>query len=162
MGEVRVVSVSSLSNRVVVGRVFPGTDLIEGILRICEDHGISSGSIDLVLGSLRKFTFVYPIRDDQNKMGVKYCDPVEIDGPIELLCGNGIVGVASSGGKALHLHAVVADRNGRVYGGHVLQGNPVLVTVEVVIRELSDVNVIRGLDEETGFTLFSFSPKGGV
>lgn len=158
----RVNSVGSNSTRVIVGRLLPGTDLIDGILRMCEEHNILNGSIDLVLGSLRKFTFVYPVKDEQSKMGVRYCDPIEIDGPIELLCGNGIVGVTSNGERAIHLHAVVADKNGKVYGGHVLKGNPVLVTVEVVVRELRGVNIVRGLDEETGFTLFSFSGKGGV
>jgi len=157
---VRVSSCESKAGRVIVGRILPETDLIDGILEICDRHGIKSGSIDVVLGSLRRFTFVYPVKDESQKLGVKYCDPVVIEGPIELLSANGIVGLNQNGVKAIHLHAVVSDEMANLHGGHVVKGNPVLVTVEVVIRELPDVNIVREMDEETGFPLFKFLTKG--
>ncbi|KUK13569.1 MAG: DNA-binding protein [Synergistetes bacterium] len=156
MTGLRFSSVDSKAGRTIVGRLLPGTDLIEGILALCKEHNINFGSIDVVLGSLRKFTFVYPIRDESKKMGVRYCDPVVIEGPIELLCGGGLIGVNRNGEKAVHLHLVVSDREGKVYGGHVVGGNPVLVTVELVLRELEGVSIVREEDEETGFPLFKF------
>ncbi len=159
MKEVRTFSVDSQSGRIIVGRILPGTDLIDGILKICKEHGIESGSIDVMLGSLMKFTFVYAVRDETKKLKARYCEPVSIEGPLEFICGNGIIGKDDKEETAVHLHGMVSDEKQRIYAGHMVRGNPVLATIEIIIRELPDVDIKRELDEETGFPLFKFFKK---
>ncbi|MCD6363935.1 MAG: DNA-binding protein [Synergistetes bacterium] len=158
--EVRTSSVECKGGRLIVGRILPGTDLIEGVLNICRKHGLESGSIDVMLGSLRKFTFVYAVKDETKKLKTRYCEPVSVEGPLEFLCGNGIIGKDGRGEVVVHLHGIVSDERRKIHAGHIVKGgNPVLATIELVIRELPDIEIRRELDEETEFPLFKFNRK---
>ena len=88
---------------------------------------------------------------------MKYCDPIAVNGPIEVLCGAGTIGVMKSDGTTVvHLHAAFTDPEGRVLGGHILEGEgAVAVTAEVVIDALDGVSLTRAVDGETDMPLFS-------
>lgn len=141
--------------RTVSGRITRGTDLIAGIKEICKEYGIKHGYIGMLIGSLDIGTFVYAVKDDSSKVNIKYSDNVVVDGPLELLCAQGTIGLDESGELSVHLHMLVCDRHMRVYGGHFVEGeNPIAVTGEIVIHEIGNTDLIRKFDEETGFTLF--------
>jgi hypothetical protein len=141
--------------RVVFGRLFPGTDLMTGLLNICRGNDIKYGSIVAMIGSLAKARFIYAIPYERAKLGIKYSQPVEIDGPLEFIGGQGIIGVSDIGDTVIHLHGIVSDKSMKVYAGHFVDGgNPVLATIEVVIHELNEIKLVRGYDEETEFPLF--------
>lgn len=146
-----------VQKRTVVARLMPGTELLAGIEAICKEHQIESGAVTTLLGSLRQLNYVYPIPCPGAKANLRYCDPIVIEGPIEILCGAGTVGIMKETGKmAVHLHAACSASTGVVYGGHLLdQGNPVAVTVEVVIEALDGAVLSRAMDDETGMPVFS-------
>jgi predicted DNA-binding protein with PD1-like motif len=51
----------------------------------------------------------------------------------------------------------MSDPDMKVYGGHFLEdGNPVLVTLEIMIHENQDARTVREQDVETGFPVFRF------
>ena len=50
-----------------------------------------------------------------------------------------------------HLHMALADHQGNVVGGHVLEGCEVFTTAEIVIGECVNHVFSREHDEETGF-----------
>ena len=50
-----------------------------------------------------------------------------------------------------HLHMSIADREGRVVGGHLGYGNEVRTTAEVLLVLLSGWALSRALDRGTGF-----------
>lgn len=50
-----------------------------------------------------------------------------------------------------HLHLSVSDSTGSTIGGHVLEGNKIYTTAEIVIGELSDVEFARELDSTYGY-----------
>lgn len=155
MTDIRVQWAQSKAGRVVFGRIYPGTEIIDGILKICEENYIRYGTIITMIGSLSRGTFVYAIPETDAKMGIKYSQPVEIEGPLEFLSGQGIIGVSDAGKPIIHLHGLLSDKNKKIYGGHFIDaGNPVLVTMEVVIQELEGVRLIKSQDEETDFPLF--------
>ena len=104
--------------RTFILRLRPGTDLMEGIRVFCEERGIRSGAITTLLGSLRQVRYVYPVVAPGTKAGLKYCDPIAVNGPIEVLCGAGTIGVMKSDGTTVvHLHAAFTDPEGRAYPG---------------------------------------------
>jgi len=87
-----------------------------------------------------------------------YGDPIELPGPIELISAHGSI-FQSDGKTALHLHGNFSDSSGKAFGGHVVAGgNPVLATLEAVIAEIEDVELIRQPDPETGRSLYT--PQG--
>lgn len=66
--------------------------------------------------------------------------------PLELLTLSGTLGVGG-----VHLHASVADAQGRVRGGHVMPGCVVRTTAEIVLALLPGWSFDRALDAGIGF-----------
>ena len=69
-----------------------------------------------------------------------------IDGPLELLTLSGTLGVGG-----VHLHASVADADGKVLGGHLMPGCNVRTTAEIVLGLLPGHVFDRAHDPMTGF-----------
>jgi predicted DNA-binding protein with PD1-like motif len=60
-----------------------------------------------------------------------------------------LVGTLSADGP--HLHIAVADSEGVMIGGHLLEGSSVSTTAEIVIGEAEELRFTRAVDAETGF-----------
>ena len=60
------------------------------------------------------------------------------DGCFEIVS---LIGTLDAAGE--HLHMAVSDPEGRVKGGHVLEGCIVRTTLELVVGELTDVTFCR-------------------
>jgi len=135
--------VESHLSRGVMIRVQPGNDPIMAIEEACERSAIRSGSISCCVGSLRKASFMFLVPFD-NRMGSAYCDPVTIEGPVEILSAQGTIG-EEEGSLYVHLHGSFVDKHGHVHGGHLIKGqNPVLYTAEIMICK-SDGALMRRL-----------------
>ena len=59
-----------------------------------------------------------------------------------------LVGTLSPG-KGSHLHMSISDGEGNCFGGHLLDGNLVYTTAEIVIQEAQDIEFIRACDGAT-------------
>jgi predicted DNA-binding protein with PD1-like motif len=160
MNNISYSSVEGRNGRLVVVRFYPGVDLLEGLLEVCTAHHIQQGCIVTALGSLSKAHLIYAVPDNSRKIGIKYCDPIEVEGPLEFLAASGMVGMNEDQKRATHLHAVLSDAQEKIYGGHLVdKGNIVLATIELVIQEFDGIQLLKVEDRETGFNLFV--PKSG-
>jgi len=131
---------------VVMIRISPGSDIIEGIEKVCGQCDIDSGVITCCIGSLQKFSYLIAV-PLKNKIGSGYSDPKLLNGPLEFLCAQGMIGKEESGETFVHLHGLVSDKDGNVHGGHLIKGeNPVLVTCEIMISQIQGVKMIRTYD----------------
>jgi len=136
-------------------RVRPGIDLIMGIEEVCEQSGLRSGSISCCVGSLGKASFMFLVPFD-NPMGSAYCDPVTIEGPVEILSAQGTLGEEEDGSLFVHLHGSFVDRDGCVHGGHLIKGqNPVLFTAEIMVCGFEGVRMLRLHDPEIGMKVLT-------
>jgi len=159
MTEVRAKYVSGGLSRVVPLRLLPGTDLMTGLKKVCEDNGVRHGTILSAIGTLRQLTIQIFVPKDRAKLGAGYDPPQTIPGPIEIMGIQGVIMETESGEVALHLHGVFCDKEGKTLGGHLVPGgNPVLATLDVVIGEVSGVRMMQRYDEETDLNLFSPEP----
>lgn len=141
--------------RVVAGRIPRGVDLITGIKEICKEHDIKHGYIPMCIGSFISARIIYAIPGEGAPIGFVYSKPVDIEGPLELLYAQGLIGQEDTGELSVHIHMLVSDPNMRVWGGHTVEGgNIVAATGEIIIHELDEAEYIRQFDEETGFRLF--------
>lgn len=141
--------------RVIVGRIPRGEDLLTGIKEICSEYGIKNGYITNLLGSLDTGRFIYAIPEEKAQIGFVYSGNTDVDGPLELLAGQGLIGTEDSGELSIHLHMLVSDKYMRVFGGHFVEGgNRVAATAEIVIHEIENAQYKRQFDEQTGFKLF--------
>lgn len=144
------------TNRIVTARILPGVDLLDGIEKICKKHQIKYGYIAAAVGSFKKVAFKYVSRL-YNKLGEGHATFIEIEGPHDMLSGQGII-AASLDGKNIdiHFHAVLTDRLDRACGGHIKPGTIILSTVDIVIIEMLGIKAIREIDPKTGIVFSSF------
>ncbi len=55
----------------------------------------------------------------------------------------------------MHIHINLSDRDGNAYGGHLVEGTPVLLTVDAIIGDIQGVIMERKFDEDLGVPLFA-------
>ena len=135
--------------RIIVKQLPTNSDLVEGIKKICVDSGIRYGAILTTVGSLRELGIEVPgpIRKDRSEATMK---DVVLPGPLQVLSLIGVIFEKDTGEMDVHIHGSFLDAQGKIHGGHLLEGkNPILARMVVVIGEVADVSMIEGFDEES-------------
>jgi uncharacterized protein len=117
-------------------RLPPDVDLRQTLKSIAHTENITAGIILSGIGSLNPVALRFA---GQNTHTI-------IDGKHEILT---IAGTIGTGG--IHLHMSVANAQGQVIGGHVVDGCIIYTTAEITIGILPNVQFQRELDQRTGF-----------
>jgi hypothetical protein len=152
----QIVSVEAHKGRTIAARLMPGTDLVSGIEAVCQKHLIEYGYFGSVMGSLSKATYIIPQKDLSAPLGFKITDPIETEGPIDLLGGQGVICQSEKGGTMIHLHAQGVTPDRVVFGGHFSHGgNPVLATIDLIIVEFDGARLMRRYDPDSDLMVFS-------
>lgn len=110
----------------LVARLRPNEDLIEGLEALCRQHGVRRAVLRGALGSLIDAT----LAGADGRLST-------VDGPgVEVLSLNGeIVGEAAHGTPS-QLYGMVAGTDGRVHAGHLVRGvNLAFITIEASLQE---------------------------
>lgn len=136
-------------------RLEPGEDVLKSIQRYCEEHDLTNGVVVSGIGSLDGCTFFDPMEIPGKPGCYGYVEPLFRGTPIELVGLSGIICHETDGKIVPHIHASFADKDGNEYGGHLKEGNLVLVTVEVVIAEIEGISMKRELDQLKGVPVLS-------
>ncbi len=145
--------------KVVPVRLRPGTDVMDGLKRVCEEHGIKQGAILMGIGSLRQLSYQVLTPKPDTKLGAAYTEPVVVQGPVEILSLQGVIFQSEEGETLLHVHGTFSDQHGRVYAGHVVTGaNAILATLDAMIAEVANVKLIRRMEPEVELGLFTPEP----
>ena len=126
-------------------RLRPGEDLKAEIQTFLRDKNITAGWIMTCVGSLSRVN----IRFADQEAGTR------LDGPFEIISMAGTVSV-----NGVHLHLCVSDWNGRTIGGHLLEGNIIRTTAEIVIGETRGLEFRRVTDRDTGWQELVIETKG--
>lgn len=159
MAELRAWHATGKFGKMIPVRLQPGTDLMNGLKKVCEDNGVRHGALLVGIGSLQKVTFMILEPNEKAKIGAAYTEPKVIPGPIEILGVQGVIFESDTGDVVLHLHGAFCDKDGKVFGGHVVAGeNPILATLDAVIGETTGVNLTMKVDDDTGLKHFSPEP----
>ena len=139
--------------KTLVVRLLPGTDVIEGIEAACLKNDIKYAYVSC-FGSFSKIGYMYMVPKAEAKVGSGYGAVLTEGAPIEFLNGTGLV-CQNNGKYDTHFHATMCDKTGKVFGGHVVKGHSsALTTVDMIIFEVNDVQMLRAYDEETDLTQF--------
>lgn len=148
----RLLSQAGVVKRVVIARILPGEDLVTGISEACKKHGIKYGIITSCIGSLDAMYLQYYFepKDPVNDPFGADRDLVSKE-PTVLISGQGLVCENEEDGSIdVHLHAVMRDNHGKVYGSHIpVGGNIAQYTIDVAIEEVGGIKLIRAWDDET-------------
>ena len=150
------VSVEAHKGRTIAARLLPGADLVSGIEAVCKAHHLQYGYFASVIGSLQKATYVIAVPEPTANLGFKYCDPLVEEGPVEFICGQGVICQSEKNEILIHLHAHGVTSDGKNFAGHFSAGgNPVLATIDLVIVEVDGAKLMRRFDPAVGLVRFS-------
>lgn len=116
-------------------RLQPGADLKKEIQKHVQANNIMAGWIACGIGSLTE----YHIRFANQPAGAKAL------GYFEIISLAGTVSVSGS-----HIHIAVSYETGNTIGGHLLDGNIIYTTAEIIIQEADDLSFFRENDAHTG------------
>ncbi len=146
--EIRTESLEGTPGRIISARLRPGTDLLSGIAALVEKHQIMAGAVVVSFGSLSKaeVTWTEGSKTDPSKKAER----LHLSGPLSFLSSQGKVGITEEGVPVVHLHGLLADTDGKVWGGHFHEGNnTIFSTFELVIQEISGVRHTKIWDDES-------------
>ena len=127
-------------------RLKPKEDLKQSILIVAKKFHVKAGVVVSSVGSLTKVML---------RLSVIKGKPIykEISGDFEILSLNGTI---ANNGSGCHLHMSVSDKEGKVHGGHLMEGCTIKTTVELVILVFNDTVYTRAIDLKTGFQELNF------
>ena len=129
------------SGRGFVARLPTGSDLIGEIERFCLEHDVLAAQVTAI-GAVRHASFAHYDQEEKRYLELESSTHREIVG----FTGN--VSIRDDR-PFLHAHASFADATGAAVGGHLIAGTEVFM-VEVMVREITGVSLVRNLDETTG------------
>jgi predicted DNA-binding protein with PD1-like motif len=115
-------------------RLKPGLDLRKEIEAYVKENNISARWIATCVGSLTNYNIRFANQKDGNT-GTGHFEIVSLTGTV------------STNGS--HLHISVSDSTGSTIGGHLLQGNIVYTTAEIVIQSAPNLIFKREKDGST-------------
>lgn len=146
--------------RVLVMKLAPGSDLLKSIVEVADRENIRAGLVLSGAGSLRRATIrnvksfpdSFPITDDNRVFTPK-------DEPLELLSLSGNIS-RQDDEVFIHCHITISSgiEDGQAYGGHLVEGCIALVTIEVIIAEITGLQMTRKTDPETQAAELRFEP----
>ena len=108
----------------IMYKVGPGEDLLKSIEDAVERERIDYGFV-LALGQLGNVRLAYAKSENEFKVN-------EIKEPVEITSCFGRINEKDQERK-IHVHISVATKDGKVYGGHLLDGSKVSLVAEVII-----------------------------
>jgi len=117
-------------------RLNPGDDLKKSLSYFVAENNIQAGYVITAVGSLSNLNLRY----------AGQASGVSITGKFEILALSGTLCM-----QGLHLHLSAADSQGRTLGGHLLDGNVINTTAEIIIGEANHFLFSRETDPETGY-----------
>lgn len=117
-------------------RLRPGQDVRQQLTALAQQQHLRAATVLTCVGSLTQVSLRLA-----NQEG-----PTVYRGHFEIVS---LVGTLDAGSS--HLHLAVADSTGRTFGGHLLDGNLVYTTAELVLGVLEDVEFGRETDPTFGY-----------
>ncbi len=125
-------------------RLKPGEDLKLSIDAFVAAHHITAGWVITAVGSLTQTNIRYANQPNG----------AQLKGHFEIVSLTGTLSINGS-----HIHTSMSDSTGYTVGGHLLEGNIVYTTVEIVIGESKQLQFTREKDGTTPWEELQITEK---
>jgi len=129
-----------------MGRFKYDNDLLQEITTFITNENIRSGEIRII-GAVKKARFGY---FNQSTKEYKF---IEKNEHMEILSAIGNISL-KNGKPFPHVHITLADKDGNVFGGHLMEGTKIFAA-EFVIVDYGENNLERVDDKSTGLQLWN-------
>lgn len=128
-----------------MGKLPHKADLIGALTETAAANGIQAGAVQ-VMGALQRATLGF-----YDQWSKAYRE-LPFNKPLEIVSGTGNISLRD-GKPFVHLHLAVSDEEGKVFGGHAMEGC-IIFAAEYVIMPLAGTAPVRTFDETTGLFLW--------
>lgn len=135
-------SIESSSKRIIVAKLEKGEDLLESLAALAKKYEMVSGFFNAI-GALSEANIGFFEKGEYKSI------KLELD--LELVSCIGNISYRE-GELVVHAHIVVGDKEGKAFGGHVLNGCIVSVTCEIFLIEINQ-RIRRTEDKAAGLFL---------
>ena len=133
------------TGKAFTGRLAHGADLLAELTRLCTEHGIRFGRVEAI-GAVQCARIGF-----YDQAAREYVFQA-IERPLEIVSLLGNISI-KDGAPMVHAHIALADREGRILGGHLAEGT-ILFAGEAVLQPFSGPPPVRAFDEPTGLSLW--------
>ena len=148
-------------NRIVMGKLKIGVDLLAGIEELARKENVRSGVILSGIGALGRAIFRNAkIMPPDYKMEDKYRVYIDINSPLELLSLSGWIATTDKEELNIHAHfsaSTVVDDKVITLGGHLTKGTITSIKDVVVIGVIEESNIKAELDPQVNQVDVAFS-----
>ncbi|MFA4857794.1 MAG: PPC domain-containing DNA-binding protein [Candidatus Margulisiibacteriota bacterium] len=138
--------IQPIPSRYFLGRFECGDDLFGALTDFCKAQNIKLGVFSLV-GAVKKAKLGH-----YNQQEKKYSDCIELSQKLEIASCMGNISL-KDGEIFVHAHIVLADWDGKAYGGHLMPGTEIFAA-EYNIQEYGGRELHRVKDDVTGLPLW--------
>jgi len=130
--------------RSFVLRAEHGSDVIDFLAKFAKQNDVETATFTII-GALRcaKLAFYDQKRHEYTE--------ISLSEPQEIACCVGNISLKENE-PFVHAHSVLADRNGNVKAGHLLEGE--VFAAEIQLTELLGISLVRKKDSTTGLYLW--------
>ncbi len=141
-------TIKGRTGRIFFSRLLEDEDLMETIKSKAAKADVKAGAFFLI------GTLSHAVLGFYEKRRYK---TIRVEGPLEIASCIGNIAVDEEGETVVHAHIVVSDANGRALGGHLMKGNHVGATAELVLFEALSIDLRRIHDGKTNLRLLKSS-----
>ncbi|MGQ9722217.1 MAG: PPC domain-containing DNA-binding protein [Candidatus Jordarchaeum sp.] len=131
--------------RIIVAKLEKGDDVLESLVALAKKYEVVSGFFNAI-GALSEANIGFFEKGEYKS--------IKLESDLEVISCIGNIS-HREGEVVVHTHIVVGDDEGKAFGGHVLNGCIVSVTLEIFLMEI-DHRIKRTRDEATGLFLLDF------
>jgi uncharacterized protein len=147
------------SPRTLLARILPGESVMAGFLEILRAHGVERTAVLSGIGSLVTARFLGVQPGAGRPFRSQSITHLAARGPFEILTLEGNA-FPSDEGPVVHLHVTLGCADGRVLGGHLVDG-AVYTTVELLLLALDGCRVGKARDAVAGGIQLAFPAAAG-
>jgi predicted DNA-binding protein with PD1-like motif len=122
-----------------------GSDLLQGLTQAAQKLGIDAGSVQAI-GAVDELTVAFFEPEEKEYRPLRFGDHFEITSSL----GNVSL---KDGQPFVHVHVTASDREGRVIGGHLLEGSRVFL-IEASFRALGGEPPVRQQEDGLGLAVW--------
>jgi predicted DNA-binding protein with PD1-like motif len=122
-----------------------GSDLLQGLTEAAQKLGIEAGTVQAI-GAVDNLTVAFFEPEE------KEYEPLHIDEHLEITSSLGNVSLRDRQ-PFVHVHVTASDRQGRVVGGHLLEGSTVFL-IEAYFRALGGDAPVRRQEDDLGLAVW--------
>lgn len=122
---------------ILVKRLKPSQDIYNELKALVDEFHIEAGVILSLVGSVKEGNLRFANQEKASSL----------QGPLEIVSATGTLGKSG-----MHVHASFSNSKGETCGGHLMPGNLVYTTCEIVVHDFSkEWKFERVLDVTTGY-----------